>query len=198
MDPSWLSGVSARSPSTARSSSEFVPSNDCSPGNAVRGFKIWSEKSPTCGCAQFPEYERPRNLRTVSVAASPATLTVVDFCGDTDRPASVVRVLNADDISDCEVARDKLFSSGSEGLGRSLWLRRVPFPESSGDLAVEDHRRLAKLMGDGLNVRIVEMLCVERRGVGRRGAGSSNLLSRLGLPWNINWSGLGMGSGVRS
>ena len=85
-------------------------------------------------------------------------MAVVDFCGDTDRPASVVRVLNAGDISVWEVGRDKLFSSGSEDLGRSLWLRRVPFPDSNGDLVVEDHRRLAKLMGDGLNVRMVEML----------------------------------------
>lgn len=108
----------------------------------------------------------------------------MSFCGDTDRPASIVRVLNVVDISDWEVDKDKLFSSGSEDLGRSLWLRRVPVPDSNGDLVVEDHRRLAKLMGDGLNVRIVEMLCIARRGVGGRSAGSTNLLSTLGLSWN--------------
>lgn len=95
------SGVSARGPSTTRSSSEFVVSND-SPCRPVLCLATEFENLSICGVLNQMTWKYLRKIRTFSTTGSEVPSEVAPvfgfFPGETDRPVSIDGISNTETI----------------------------------------------------------------------------------------------------
>lgn len=97
-----VSGVSVRGPSTTRSSSEFVVSNDSLPCKPVLRLAAEFENPSVCGALNQMTWKYLRKIRTFSTIGSEISWEVAPvfgfFPGETDRPVSIDGTSNAEAI----------------------------------------------------------------------------------------------------
>ena len=96
------SAGSVRSPSTTRSSSEFVASNGSSPRKPALRPAVEFENAAVCGALNQMSWKYVRKIRTLSTIGSDipggATLVFGFFPGEADRPVSAGGALNTETI----------------------------------------------------------------------------------------------------